>query len=478
MIRISTQEGTIHGIGKKELGKYIGTDGFVDVPRIVADRMEFELYPGLLPDVYEIRQRDFPLLDKSRRVYLDSTATSQEPQSVKDDMYLYRKNHLRGSNHSKNSKEAREYQERNEEARQKIREFFNADNYIVGFTGGTTDTSNYLATRFQFKKGDTLILTDMEHNSQILTARNCAEKAGIEIRYVPVSMPKGRLNVGFLKGAVSKKRKGKILLNLVHVSNVTGVVNPIKEIRDILGDRGLIYLDMAQSAGHMPIDLDDLDVDFAGISSHKMYGPMGIGAIFINKKSKKYIGNDISGGGAVDLVSKWSTAYADAPERFEPGTQDLEGAIEWGLATDFLKKIGMDKIEAHDKELGKYFMGELQKIKNIRIYGPKEFKDRNAVVSFNNSTMGRNHEGVAKELDEYGISVRDGCFCSHVYTSQLLGAPQSVQGIRTLLLKLGFPKGPLMIPGAVRASFAFYNTLGDAYSAVNAIEEITNKRKK
>jgi cysteine desulfurase/selenocysteine lyase len=407
---------------------------------------------------------------------LDSTATSLEPLSVINKMHEYRTIHIRGSNHSKNSAEAKEAQERNDEARQKIQYFFNAKTYIVGFTGGTTDTSNYVATRFPFEQGDTLILTDMEHNSQILTARNFAERAGARVKYVPVSLPEGKLDLNYLRKAVSKKDKGKVLLNLVHVSNVTGVINPLDEIRDILGDRGFIYLDMAQSAGHMLIDLDDLDMDFAGISSHKMYGPMGIGAIFINKKSKRYVRNNISGGSAVDLVSKWFTAYADAPERFEPGTQDLEGAVEWGFTIDYLKKIGMDRIEKHDKELGKYFVGELEKIKGIRIYGPKDFKDRTAVVTFNNTHMGRNHEEFAQRLDRYGISVRDGCFCAHMYTSQLLGAPRILQEFRTLAMKGGvIPKGLLMIPGAVRASFAFYNTLEDAYKAVIAINAISRK---
>lgn len=461
---------------RSKLENYVGRDRFVDVPKILAEGAEFDLFPGLLPDVHEIRQKDFPLFDALSRVYLDNTATSQEPQSVKDRMHEYRKNHLRGSNHSENSREASEYQARNEEARQKIWEFFKADNYLIGFTGGTTDTSNFIASRFPFDKGDTLVLTDMEHNSQILTARNLAARAGAEIFFIPVSLPEGRLDLDYLKKAVSKRGKGKILLNVVHVSNVTGVINPVKEIRGILGDRGFIYLDMAQSAGHMPIDLDDLDVDFAGISSHKMYGPMGIGAIFVNKKNKRYVGNNISGGSAVDLVSKWFTAYASAHKRFEPGTQDLEGAIEWGFAVDYLKRIAMDKIEKHDRELGEYFVGELQKIRGIRIYGPWEFENRTAVVAFNNAAMGRNHEKFAQQLDRHGISVRDGCFCAHIYTSQLLGAPGLVHEIRTGLLDVGFPKGPLMIPGAVRASFAFYNTVEDVYKAVVAIREITENK--
>lgn len=462
---------------RNELIKYMGPDGLIDMPEILSERLEFELYPELLKEIYEIRRIDFPLLDASGRAYLDNAATSQEPQSVIERMYSYRKTNLRGSNHSKNSSEAAEYQYRNDEARNKIQEFFNANNYIVAFTGGTTDTSNYIATRFPFEERDTLILTDMEHNSQVLTARNTAHKAGAKIDFISISLPEGKLNLDDLKRTLSKTKKGKVLLNINHVSNVTGLVNSVKGIRDILGDRGFINLDMAQSAGHIPINLDDMDVDFAGVSAHKMYGPMGIGAMFVNQKSKRYIGNNISGGSAVDLVSKWFTAYADDPERFEPGTQNLEGAIEWGFTIDYLRKIGMTRIEKHDKELGKYFLRELQKIDGIRIYGPTEFKDKTAVVSFNNTYMGKNHELFAQQLNKHGISVRDGCFCSHIYTSQLLGAPKLVHETRTLLMKLGAPKGPLMIPGAVRVSFAFYNTLGDAYKAVKAIYNITKSKR-
>ena len=453
--------------------------GFIDIPQMIAEGSAQRLFPGLLPDICEIRKKDFPLLDKLGRVYLDSAATSLEPLSVINRMHEYRMTHLRGSNHSRNSAEAKEAQERNDEARQKIQRFFNADNYIVGFTGGTTDTSNYVATRFPFEKGDSLILTDMEHNSQILTARKFAQRAGSKVAYVPVSLPDGKLDLDYLNRAVSKTDKGKILLNLVHVSNVSGIINPVKEIREILGDRGFIYLDLAQSAGQMPIHLDELDVDFAGVSSHKVYGPMGIGAIFINKKSTRYIGKNISGGSAVKLVSKWFIAHADPPASFEPGTQDLEGAIEWGFAIDYLESIGVIRIEKHDNELRKYFIGELNKINGVEILGPRDCHNRTAVVTFNIAPLGRNHEEVARKLDARGISVRDGCFCAHIYTSQLLDAPGFVHEFRTLAMKGRLvPENILMIPGAIRASFAFYNTLGDAYKAIIAICEIINGQAK
>jgi len=445
-------------------------EGFVDVPRIVEERLEFELYPGLLHDVYEIRKRDFPLFDRLGRVYLDNAATTQEPQSVRDKMNQYRTSHLRGSSHAKNSAEAREAQYMFDESRRKLESFFNARNYVIGFTGGTTDTSNWIATRFPFKKDDLLLLTGMEHNSQILTARNFAKSAGAEVAYVPVSMPEGRLSLDHLEDIVSKRKKGKILLNLVHASNVTGVINPVEKIRGILGDRGFVYLDMAQSAGHMPVDLDKMDVDFAGVSAHKMYGPTGIGAMFINKRSRRYVSDKISGGDAVNIVSKLTDVPSEIPSRFEPGTQDLDGAIEWGYAIDYLRQIGMERIEKHDKELGKYFAGELEKIDDVKIYGPRKFEDRTAVVTINiGSYLRRNYDSIARMLDDQGISVRDGCFCAHIYVAGLFGIPTIAYEARTALMKIGVSEKILKLPGAVRFSFAFYNTLEDAYKAVVAI---------
>ncbi len=143
-----------------------------------------------------------------------------------------------------------------------------------------------------------------------------------------------------------------------------------------------MYLDIAQSSGHVPINLDDLDVDFAGVSSHKMFGPMGIGAVFIKKGGEKILHGDISGGSAVRLVSRYAVAKADAPAKFEPGTQDIEGAIEWGFALDYLSKIGMNRIEQHDRALGQYFLAEVKKIPGITVLGPNELVDRTSVFTF------------------------------------------------------------------------------------------------
>jgi cysteine desulfurase/selenocysteine lyase len=446
-----------------------------DIPRTIAEAQVTGKYQGYLKDLDGIRQRDFPLLDEEGRTYLDNAATTQEPQSVKDRMHEYRRTHIRGSSHSRNSKEAREVQSMYDEARGKVVDFFGARNFHVAFTSGTTGSSNFLATRFPFKKGDTQVITYMEHNSQIVTARNFAKKAGARVEYVPLSSREGRLDLEELQRIANKAKGGKLLLNLVHASNFSGVINPVSEIREILGDRGLIYLDMAQSAGRMPIDLDALDVDFAGVSAHKMYGPMGIGAVFINTRSERFVSDDVSGGSAIDMVSKAFTVPADRPDRYEPGTQDLEGAIEWGFAIDYLKAIGMEAIHAHERGLGQYFLGELKKIDGVRIYGPKDFKDRVAVISFNvGSYTDKTYDRVAREMDERGISVRDGCQCAHIYAAQLIGLPRWGHEGRALARKAGVSDELYKFLGAVRVSFAFYNDLGDAQRAIRAIEEVAS----
>lgn len=452
--------------------KVLEQETFIDIPELIDLGKIQKTFPNLNPDVYKIREKEFPLFDKLKRIYLDSTATSQEPQSVKDRMHEYRATHIRGSNHSKNSKEARESHRQYEEAKINISSFFNANNFVMGSTSGSTETSNWIATHVPLEKGDTLILTEMEHNSQILTARNLAEKCGANIRYVPVDKKEGKLDLNKLYDIVKNQKKGNIVMNLVHVSNFTGIINPVQEVRNIIGERGFLYLDMAQSAGHIPIDLDALDVDFAGVSSHKMFGPMGVGAVFINNKSKRHIQNTISGGSAVKMISRLFKAPVDYPARIEPGTQDIEGMIEWSYSVDFLKKLGMLTLERHDRELAKYFSSELSKINSIRQYGPSDFSCRTGIVSFNiGNFLRKNYDTVARYLDDKGISVRDGCFCTHIYTAKMIGLPRIIHEGRTLLLNMGISDEMLKLPGTVRVSFAFYNTIEEAHQTINAIRE-------
>jgi len=451
---------------------------FLDVPSLMQQGDTSKFFPGLLSNLEQLREKDFQRLNNSDRVYLDNGATTQQPESVMNKMHQQKIENLRGSNHSENSKEALDAQKMYLESKQKIKNFFNANNFHLAFTSGTTGSSNLLATRFLFEKEDLLLITDHEHNSQVLTPRNQAKKAGAEVKYIPFNLPDGTLNLNVLREIVSERKTGKILLMLVHVSNVTGIVNPVKKIKEEFGDRVLIYLDMAQSAGHIPIDLDDLDIDFAGVSSHKMYGPMGMGAFFSNKKSDKFLGNSVSGGAAVVLVSKEYTAYETSPERYEPGTQNIEGAIEWGYTIDYLKNLNMIAVEAHDRTLGEYFLKELKKIPQVEVYGPSNMDEKISVFTFNIGHSKTNYVEMSKKLNDLNISVREGCFCAHLLLPPLLNVPVETHNSKIEQLRNGADFKSLELEGAIRIAFSFYNTPLEAYKAIEAIRKISSELSK
>jgi len=419
----------------------------------------------IMPEQSIIRQKDFPLFDKLHRIYLDNTATSQEPLSVITKMEDFRKTYLRGSNHSENSDEALHYDKEVKLARTKVTNFFHANNYCVVFTKNTTESSNIIACRFPFEKDSTLIVTEMEHNSEIVTSANFACKIGATIQYAPIT-EEGRLDLEALDKLISKA-KGQILLNIVHIANFTGMVNPIGEIKKHYGDKIFVYADLAQSGGHLPINLDQMNVDFAGTSAHKMNGPMGMGALFIRKDRVEMLSKEIAGGGAVKRVTKDKFIYMDSPACFEPGTQDLEGIIEYGYTIDYLTNLGMDTIHGYDYTLSKYFHDKLQSIKNVTTYGPIDYKGRTSVVPFNVKNV-HSHNQTARALNKQGISVRNGCFCAHIYVAKMIGLTEE-EYKEYINMDLDHEQ----LPGAVRASFSFYNNLEDADKALNAIESIS-----
>jgi cysteine desulfurase/selenocysteine lyase len=419
----------------------------------------------IFPNQDKIRQKDFPLLDSLNRVYLDNTATSQEPLTVIKKMHHFRLNNLRGSNHSENSEEAKNYDHLVTSAREKLINFFHASNYCAVFTKNTTESSNMIGCRFPFEKNSVLIVTEMEHNSEIVTAANHIEKAGGKVLYAPITL-EGRLDLEKLDDLI-KECKCQVLLNIVHIANFTGVINPILDIKKKYGDKVYIYADLAQSGGHLPIDLDQMNVDFAGTSSHKMNGPMGMGALFIRKDRVDMLSKEIAGGGAVKRVTKEKFVYMDSPACFEPGTQDLEGIIEFGYTLDYLQDIGMDRIHEYDYTLTKYFHDELQNIKGITLFGPTNFVNRSSIVSFNVDGV-YSHNPTARALNKKNISVRNGCFCAHIYVAKMVGL--SDKEYQEIVSKdVSYEE----LPGAVRASFSFYNNLHDADRALTAIEDLS-----
>lgn len=424
---------------------------------------------SIFPNQDQIRQHDFPLLDKLHRIYLDNTATSQEPLSVIQRMHEFRTFTIRGSNHSENSTEAKVYDQMVRGVRQKLSDFFHADNYCTVFTKNTTESSNIIGCRFPFDQNSTLIVTEMEHNSEIVTSANMCAKAGGKVQYAPIDK-QGRLDLEKLDELI-KKAKGSVLLNIVHIANFTGIINPIGEIKKRYGDRIFVYADLAQSGGHLVIDLDQMNVDFAGTSSHKMNGPMGLGALFIRKDRVDMLSREIAGGGAVKRVTKNQFIYMESPACFEPGTQDLEGIIEFGFTLDYLQQIGMERIHQWDFAITKYFCEELRKIKGVTCFGPDCFEDRTAIVPFNIWDI-YSHNQAARELDKRGISVRNGCFCAHIYVARMIGL--SDEEYQEIVRK---DVSHEELPGSVRASLSFYNNLHDVHKTLQAVEELSRQIK-
>lgn len=424
----------------------------------------------ILPQQDTIRQQDFPLLDKLNRIYLDNTATSQEPFAVINRMHEFRLFTIRGSNHSENSLEARHYDALVNEVRQQCSDFFHASNYCIVFTKNTTESSNLIGCRFPFDQYSTLIVTEMEHNSEIVTSANMCQKSGGNVQYAPIDSC-GRLDLGKLDDLIRKAR-GTVLLNIVHIANFTGLINPIGEIKKRYGDKIFVYADLAQSGGHLPINLDEMNVDFAGTSSHKMNGPMGMGVLFIRLDRVDMLSREIAGGGAVKRVTKDQFIYMESPACFEPGTQDLEGIIEFGFTMDYLKAIGMEKIHRYDFTITRHFYNELKKIKDIHFFGPCEFQeDRTAIVPFNIWDI-YSHNQAARELDKRGISVRNGCFCAHIYVARMIGLTDEEYNS---IVRQDLSHEEL--PGAVRASLSFYNNLHDVERTLEAIETLSKQRK-
>jgi len=452
-------------------------DKFINIPRIIADQRELDFFPGLIDRTNRVRKTEFARFGNN--IYLDAAATTPSPASTIRKIMEYRLNNLCASTHG-SSKQAKAAREKLEEARSNIKNFLHAQRYHLAFTAGTTHSSISVAQRFPFQKGDLLLLTMAEHNSQIISPRNIAANSKADVDYIHIDK-EGKLDLDNLEKRVMKQlrknTKSKILLNVVHTSNVSGVINPIKEIRQRVGSNVFIYLDLAQSAGHMPLDLDDYDVDFAGLSAHKMYGPKGIGALLVNKRSEPILNNTISGGGALKLISRHFEVYEDAPARFEPGTPNLEGAIEWSYAVDFLNSLGIDNIASHEKELTQYLLQELPKIPDVKVYGPAESKERSSIILFNiGYYLRRNYDDVTEKLDQRGISVRSGCFCAHIGVERMIGELTSLANDgRTMLMKAGIRSEDFKLPGAVRLSTGIYNTLEDMYHTVVAIKEIRDE---
>jgi len=399
-------------------------------------------------NINKVRE-DFPILSrevyKRPLVYLDNAATTQKPLCVLDAMreeYLnVNANVHRGVHYL--SQQATDL---HEAARETVRSFINASKTEeIVFTRGTTEAINLVASSFcqsQMQEGDEVLVTDMEHHSNIVPWQLQAMQRGIVVRHLPIT-DDGLLVCGdTIATYLTEKTK---LLSIAHVSNVLGTINPVKDIIHMAHERGIpVLVDGAQSAPHMKIDVQDLDCDFFAFSGHKMYGPTGIGVLYGKEEWLEKLPPYQGGGEMIDKVTWEHTTFERLPFKFEAGTPDYIATHGLATAVNYLSSVGLDTIEAHETELTHYCMEQLQTIEGIKIYGPKASHD--AVVSFNVGDI--HHLDIGTLLDRLGIAVRTGHHCA-----------------QPLMDRLG-------ISGTVRASFALYNTKEEVDALVAGLRRV------
>ena len=407
-------------------------------------------------------RKDFPILsrkiyDKYPLVYLDNAATTQKPRQVVEAMteeyYNVNANVHRGVHFL--SQQATDL---HEQARETVRQFLNArSSSEIIFTRGTTESINLVASCFGqafMKEGDEVIITEMEHHANIVSWQLVQARQGIKIRVLPITN-EGELILDGIDDFFNERTR---IVSLTHVSNVLGTINPIKNIIRIAHAHGVpVLIDGAQSTPHFCIDVQDLDCDFFAFSGHKIYGPTGIGVLYGKEEWLEKLPPYMGGGEMIKTVSFERTTFNDLPYKFEAGTPDYVASTGLARALDYVSSIGLDAIEAHEKDLTAYAMKRMMEISGMKIFGPKDVDQHDAVISFLVSLpltggAGRgafiHHLDMGTLLDRLGIAIRTGHHCAE-----------------PLMHRLG-------IEGTCRASFALYNTHEEVDALVSAILRI------
>ena len=405
-------------------------------------------------DINKVRA-DFPILSREvygkPLVYLDNAATTQKPLCVLDamrDEYLnVNANVHRGVHYL--SQQATDL---HEAAREKVRQFINAKKIEeIIFTRGTTEAINLVAQSFcesQMQAGDEVIVTEMEHHSNIVSWQLQAMKRGIIVKHLALN-DEGKLLIDQLEPLISERTK---IISVAHVSNVLGTINPVEQIIKIAHARNIpVLVDGAQSAPHFKVDVQAIDCDFFAFSGHKMYGPTGIGVLYGKEEWLEKLPPYQGGGEMIDKVTWEKTTFERLPFKFEAGTPDYVATHGLAKAIEYIDSMGFEAIQQHEQELTRYCMEQLQTIPDIHIYGPNLTTGtvplvRDAVVSFNVGNI--HHLDMGTLLDRLGIAVRTGHHCA-----------------QPLMDRLG-------ISGTVRASFALYNTKEEIDTLVAGIRRV------
>lgn len=398
-------------------------------------------------DVEKIR-KDFPILSRTVNgkplVYFDNGATAQKPQVVIDALthyYTFQNSNIHRGVHTL----SREMTILYEEARQTIQKHLNAKYpQEIIFTRGTTESINFVAAclgKIDINEGDEIIITQMEHHSNIVPWQLLCEEKKAILKYIPINQA-GELVLEELPKLLSAKTK---LVSLVHVSNTLGIINPLKEITQTVRSlsKAAILIDGAQAVPHLKPDVQDLDCDFYVFSGHKLYGPTGVGVLYAKEEWLNKFPPYQSGGGTIKMVTMEKTEFAESPLKFEAGTPHIEGGIGLAAAIDYVNAIGLDNIYQYEEELLNYATKKIIEIDNVEIYGTGKHKA--SVLSFN--VKGIHPFDIGTLLDKYGIAIRSGHHCTqplHQFYN---------------------------VPGSIRASFAFYNTKGEVDLFIEALKK-------
>ena len=392
-------------------------------------------------DNYKIK-KDFPIL-KNNIAYLDSAATTQKPESVlRAIQKFYEENNAnphRGA-YKLSINATRVY----DEAREKVAQFINAENSNqIVFTRNATEALNLIAYSYglnKIKKDDEILLSIMEHHSNLVPWQYVAKKTGAKLNYMYTN-DEGKLTDEEIE---NKIKKGVKIVGITHVSNVLGTVNEVEKIIKKAHEVGaIVVLDASQSVPHMKVDVQKLNADFLAFSGHKMLSPLGIGVLYGKKELLEDMTPFLYGGDMIEYVYEQDTTFAEVPTKFEAGTQNVEGAVGLSAAIDYLNNIGMDKVESIEEELMQYAISELSKLDFITIYGPKDIKSKASVISFN--VNGIHPHDVASVLDSCDVCIRSGNHCA-----------------QPLLRYMG-------IDSTCRASFYIYNTKEDVDKLIEAL---------
>jgi len=397
---------------------------------------------------------DFPILKRqirgnNRLIYLDSGATSQKPNSVLDAERDFYVNH-NAAVHRGAHQLAEEATELYEGAREKVATFIRAHVDEVIFTKSATESINAIAyslgnstpgSKFHIKAGDRIVVSEMEHHANLIPWQELARRTGAELVWFKVT-EEGRLDLSNIDELITSRTK---VVALTHQSNVLGTINPLDEITKKAHEVGALFvLDACQSVPHYRVDVKTLNVDFLAFSGHKMLGPTGVGILWGKKELLDEMPPFLTGGSMIETVTMESATYLDAPKRFEAGVPNMAQAVGLGAAVDYLNRVGLDAIHAHEVALTQKALEGLQTIQGLSVIGPKDLEMRGGVVSF--AVEGIHPHDLGQALDQYGIAVRTGHHC----------AWPLMRRFKTV--------------ATTRASFYLYNGFDDISALVDGVE--------